>query len=328
MDSELGRFISEDPLAQDLNLYSYSGNNPISRIDPSGLWYYEVDPDSGEMIATAEEDDTLSGLSSQYYGSTDYINQIATDNEIADADTIQEGQRFVLGDYTKGAGMFHGGALRQSFINGDISYEALKSFSALYKLSNAMQFTGEERKILADIQNYFAAAHTNGEITGEQLVKIRDYYGGWEFVDRNYGVTTASATGDELLVLGGMAAYRLAKIFGPMIWSSPFVQKLITNDTSKTAQTTVLGKWQEIKQYKDSMNMLNINQTVFRVLEFFDKGWEVNRMWLDRCIARGDTFYLGSKAQDYLTGTSYFTKELQYMISQGYKVVGNYLVKF
>jgi hypothetical protein len=58
------------------------------------------------------------------------------------------------------------------------------------------------------------------------------------------------------------------------------------------------------------------------------KGWEVNRMWLDRCIARGDTFYLGSNALEHLKGTSYFSKGLQYMISQGYRIVGNYSVKF
>jgi len=36
----LGRFISEDPLGfagSDINVYSYVGNNPISRVDPSGL---------------------------------------------------------------------------------------------------------------------------------------------------------------------------------------------------------------------------------------------------------------------------------------------------
>lgn len=114
-----------------------------------------------------------------------------------------------------------------------------------------------------------------------------------------------------------------------MIWSSPFVQKLITNDKAITAQTTVLGKWQDIQQFKGTYNMLNANPTVFRVLEFLGKGWEVNRMWLDRCIARGDSFYLGSNPQIWLNGTSYFSQELQYMIlEKGYRVIGNYLVKF
>ena len=35
--SEIGRFTSEDPAADDLNLYRYVGNNPVNAADPSGL---------------------------------------------------------------------------------------------------------------------------------------------------------------------------------------------------------------------------------------------------------------------------------------------------
>jgi RHS repeat-associated protein len=43
-DSELGRFISEDPAADpnNPNLYSYCGNNPLNRIDPSGKFYWYI----------------------------------------------------------------------------------------------------------------------------------------------------------------------------------------------------------------------------------------------------------------------------------------------
>ena len=328
-DQEVGRFIAEDPLAQDHKLYLYSGNNPLNQYDPSGMWHYEINSKNGSMTAIADKDDTLSGLSLEYYGSVRYTDQIASDNVIADADTIQEGQRFAVGDYTQEAGYFHGSMLRQSFIQGDISYDSLKNFSALYNLSNALEFSKEERKTIADIQNYFAMEFSNGNITGEQLVKIRDYYGGWDFVDKNYGVTTASATGDETLFLGGMAAYRLAKIFGPMIWSSPFMQKLITGDTVKDPQITVLGKWTQISIYQGSehYNVLSINQTVYKLLDKLKLGWEANRLWLDRCAARGDIFFLGSNPYKYLGDGSAFSKELQYMYELGYRIVGNYLVK-
>ncbi|MDR3150729.1 MAG: RHS repeat-associated core domain-containing protein [Candidatus Peribacteria bacterium] len=37
--SELGRFISRDPIgiADDVNLYVYVGNNPLKWVDPSGM---------------------------------------------------------------------------------------------------------------------------------------------------------------------------------------------------------------------------------------------------------------------------------------------------
>jgi RHS repeat-associated protein len=49
-DPHVGRFISEDPIgfdAGDVNLYAYVGNNPVVRIDPSGLW----DDDTHEEFA-------------------------------------------------------------------------------------------------------------------------------------------------------------------------------------------------------------------------------------------------------------------------------------
>ena len=46
-DAELGRFVSEDPVADpnNPNLYSYCGNQPLNHIDPTGMVYY--DPKTG-----------------------------------------------------------------------------------------------------------------------------------------------------------------------------------------------------------------------------------------------------------------------------------------
>jgi RHS repeat-associated protein len=48
-DSDLGRWISRDPIGErgGLNLYGYVGGNPISVIDPFGLWNAEVYGGSG-----------------------------------------------------------------------------------------------------------------------------------------------------------------------------------------------------------------------------------------------------------------------------------------
>ena len=35
---EIGRFVHQDPLGDGMNWYAYVGNNPVTRIDPSGLW--------------------------------------------------------------------------------------------------------------------------------------------------------------------------------------------------------------------------------------------------------------------------------------------------
>ena len=46
-DSDLGRFIGEDPVwysSTESNFYMYVANNPINHIDPSGLTWLEYDP--------------------------------------------------------------------------------------------------------------------------------------------------------------------------------------------------------------------------------------------------------------------------------------------
>jgi RHS repeat-associated protein len=40
-DPGTGRFTSEDPISSDSSLYTYCGNNPVTRTDPSGLRYVE-----------------------------------------------------------------------------------------------------------------------------------------------------------------------------------------------------------------------------------------------------------------------------------------------
>lgn len=45
-----GRFISKDPIGfagGDVNLYGYVQNNPVSRIDPLGLWYIDINVTGG-----------------------------------------------------------------------------------------------------------------------------------------------------------------------------------------------------------------------------------------------------------------------------------------
>ena len=219
--------------------------------------------------------------------------------------------------------------LKYEYMFGEVSFETILAHGFLpWELMDE-----DEKGLMKEYYITLEVLYQSGTITKEQyekeMTRIESQDGkpvkGYWYESAHGG--NVSYTYDETWLVGGYAAYRAVRIFGPVIWSSPFIQRMITNDKFNTAQTTTLGKWQDIQQYKGTMNMLNINPKVFRIIKFFGKGWEVNRMWLDRCIARGDIFYLGSNAQQYLTGNSYFSKELQYMISQGYRIIGNYLVR-
>ena len=58
MDPACGRFVSEDPVRQGVNWFTYCGGNPVNAVDPSGLEY------------------TLSGLMSSLFGWTCIINLV------------------------------------------------------------------------------------------------------------------------------------------------------------------------------------------------------------------------------------------------------------
>jgi RHS repeat-associated protein len=59
-DSELGRFISEDPVGDpnNPNLYSYCRNNPVNMIDPTGLYYAGYTSQSDGMAEAAKHTST------------------------------------------------------------------------------------------------------------------------------------------------------------------------------------------------------------------------------------------------------------------------------
>lgn len=52
-DPDTGRFLQEDEIPpyfdpiNETNLYLYTGNNPVSRIDPLGLWYVDINVSGG-----------------------------------------------------------------------------------------------------------------------------------------------------------------------------------------------------------------------------------------------------------------------------------------
>ena len=50
-----GRFISEDPIKDGLNWYSYCGGNPVMFVDPFGLKYYNVHNDRSEERRVGKE---------------------------------------------------------------------------------------------------------------------------------------------------------------------------------------------------------------------------------------------------------------------------------
>ena len=231
-DSEMGRFVTEDPAADpnNPNLYTYSRNNPLIFVDPTGLWTYEIDEETGDWYAVAEEKDTLSGLSKDVYGTSRYVDELQEDNEIEDPKTIQVGQRVKMGNYNKEGRIAHGQILKAGYMCGDVSYETLRGQGfQIWDLMNE-----EEKEYMTAYYKILDKLYKSGDVTKEKYNKemrrlesqdgkaVKGY-----LYDRAYGNT--SATYDETYLLGAYLGFRLIRIIGPAIASSPFVQKMIGN---------------------------------------------------------------------------------------------------
>jgi RHS repeat-associated protein len=63
-DPSVGRWLSEDPIEADQNLYRYCGNSPVDSVDPLGLWKIKRAGQS-KAEATTEYGDTIDALGPQ-----------------------------------------------------------------------------------------------------------------------------------------------------------------------------------------------------------------------------------------------------------------------
>ncbi len=64
-DNASGRFITEDPIKDGTNWYSYCGGNPVTRIDPLGLKYYNAHNDTEDDIKQGMENDPVAIIESE-----------------------------------------------------------------------------------------------------------------------------------------------------------------------------------------------------------------------------------------------------------------------
>ncbi len=110
-DSDLGRFISEDPVADpnNPNLYSYGANNPLRFTDPTGLFWdgYETDWDTEEgydgYLATPED---MAGAGT--YDNSSSLDVVGDPIITTEGDTITTKTTFADGSYSITETIKHG----------------------------------------------------------------------------------------------------------------------------------------------------------------------------------------------------------------------------
>ena len=102
-DPEVGRFITEDPIRDGVNWYVYCENNPVSNLDPNGLYTLDYKPD-GRVIAIIEDGDTLGDIAYTQVGDRFAYTKIKAwdGSDLTDYDTVVEGEGYdITGIYNK-----------------------------------------------------------------------------------------------------------------------------------------------------------------------------------------------------------------------------------
>jgi len=229
-DSEIGRFISEDPVADpnNPNLYVYGRNNPLRFFDPSGLFSNEIeaiiDP-KAEIISigtlgVVEVDDSLESIAEEKYGDPNLVNIIIAANGLNPENPVSEpGQILYIPDITS-INDEEGNFLGYTFVNV-IHPEAPLEYNKQY-LS----------------YKYNEGINSNS---------------GWSRKYANFGPHTGNikAAEDELYIVGGIAIYRSLRLLEVAFVSTQLYEKVVSKDpivgeiankASKVSPTSVFGK--------------------------------------------------------------------------------------
>ena len=90
------------------------------------------------------------------------------------------------------------------------------------------------------------------------------------------------------------------------------------------AGTTVLGKYPDYINLASEINAkrFSIPTNIWNKMSPAEQ-WNANVKFLDRAIARGDNILLSNPVTDLNMVSGYFRKELEYLISKGYKLSRN-----
>ena len=227
-------------------------------MDPTGLWYYDLDEETGDWFAIAERGDTIWGLSEEAYGTSEYAGRLQKDNEIAKAESIQAGQRLQLGIYNDAAKKLHGQFLKHGYMFGEVSYDTIRDYGfAPWKLMDQ-----DEEAFMKDYYIALELLYQSGIITKEQYEKEssrieskdgRPDKGYW--YESIHGNITPSY--DEAYLAAGLAAIRTVQIFGPVVASRPFFQKLGSDipdvKYSTTSKRYVMEVCNGVIRYRDTV---------------------------------------------------------------------------
>ena len=158
---------------------------------------------------------------------------------------------------------------------------------------------------------------------GAWIANRLGYYSGWKYWAIRSGVIVGGA------VIGWFAGTVMAYLIRCFIFSSPkmisatplWVYKFL--GIAAGPGTIVLGRYPMYLSLASKLGsgVFSIATSVWNGMSEFAR-WSANKAFLDKAIQAGKKITLSSNAYKAKPG-SYFYKEIQYLLSRGYKIVKN-----
>jgi hypothetical protein len=304
-DPYTGRFLSADVMVEDpyngqaYSRYSYVLNNPTNLVDPTGFNSDCPGKDSGDCKPEPPKVDVPGKK---------------------DATAKAENMAYVTGQYNI-----------RAFMSGSPTPGGNFQIHVIASRNAAAQSAGSRAKFGGASFNGLAACGQCGRFKGNP--SAQDVNDASSMLLDNFPVIgtaksarqlytgTDAVTGEPVsrgfegaglllgIAPGGKAAGK---------WALSKLAKRVVAPAKRTSGKTVLGHYPQYVELSEHLNArrFELPDSVWKGMTQ-DEIWTANRKFLDRTIERGDDIFLSNPAA---RPDSYFEKELNYMMDQGYTI--------
>ena len=320
---DIKRFINQDVVvgtitnSQSLNQYSYCQGNPVNQFDPFGL-----PPEKDEHTGLH----TFLDIVGFVWNGADYLNAAlyfaegkATEGFICLASAIP------LGDFfTKGI-KYGGKMMSKTAATVSFACKSSKAGKTVTKALGLVTETGAKAaKKLAGKAKDLIAKISDSSLVRKALNKLDDS-------------ATLKKTRQAISELGEKVKNKLAglkggkKLGNKAILSYENAEEIAFNATkgSKKATIVVLGKYgnggsdayTNIAKEMGAQYFQLDNWDELAAKYSDDEIWKINEKFLDIQTSSGREIFLSHNPMDYIGDGSFYAREIQYLLENGYKFV-------
>ncbi len=284
-DAQVGRFIQQDPYDQYSSPYTGIGNDPVNLVDPSGGFTGAI-PCPGTSMFSLALQSVVSVVSMPAALANSVVSLTAT---ITQQQTVMDKGRQGVGRASEG---------QRAVLDGQRS----------------LRSDVEKRQLVREVRQYYDERNKSWH-----HVRGNEYYNSFTGEWRA-NTTAVESFAWELYFLPGPKFLKMRGLSN-QAGAAVGVGAGVVEREAVNAGTTVLGKFPDYINLASELGAkrFSIPPNIWKKMTAAEQ-WAANTKFLDRMIARGDKIVLSNRVTDINNVTGAFRKELDYLISKGYRI--------